>query len=160
MGSNLSRRIHSPGHHIASFGRRGIRPQDRVALIQRIDAEWSIVELSRSSARCGDSSALHYSSVEQIEFILRDSGARASRFPATSFETCAQGIRGLTQLETIVCLIRKHGRIRASNNSGKTSRRGSPSSRADAGAFDKLIGQVHADDLATIITLGTTGERR
>ena len=55
----------------------GIRPQDRIALISENRPEWSIVDLAILSAGAVTVPLYTTQSIDQIEFILRDSGTRA-----------------------------------------------------------------------------------
>ena len=148
-------------HHIAlGLNEVGIKAGDRVALISENRPEWSIADLAILSAGAVTVPIYTTQSVDQIQFILNDSGARAlmisggrvMKHARPGFETAA--------LEHIIIFDPA-----AATNLERTTTlesieaRGASIEREDADAFDKLISRGQPDDLATIIyTSGTTGE--
>ncbi|HEX7721446.1 MAG TPA: AMP-binding protein, partial [Pyrinomonadaceae bacterium] len=148
--------------HIAlGLAGAGIRPQDRVALISENRPEWSIVDLAILSAGAVTVPLYTTQSVDQIEFILRDSGARALMISGGRvLKHARKGFAHLDQLESIVVFDPESADgLERATTLENIEARGAAIEQADAGAFDKLIGQVRAEDLATIIyTSGTTGE--
>jgi long-chain acyl-CoA synthetase len=139
----------------------GIHPQDRIALISENRPEWSIADLAILSAGAVTVPIYTTQSVDQIEFILRDCGARALMTSGGRvLKHARRGFEGLNLLESIVVFDEESasGLDRATTLES-IEVRGAAIERGDSGAFDKLIARGRADDLATIIyTSGTTGE--
>ena len=139
----------------------GIRAGDRVALISENRPEWSIVDLAILSAGAVTVPIYTTQSVDQIQFILTDSGARALMISGGKvLKHAREGFDGLNQLEQVVVFDSKSaaGLDRATTLESIEGR-GEAIERANAAAFDELLARGHADDLATIIyTSGTTGE--
>lgn len=148
--------------HIAlGLADAGIRPQDRVALISENRPEWSIADLAILSAGAVTVPLYTTQSVDQIEFILRDSGARALMISGGRvLKHAHKGFAHLDQLESIVVFDPESADgLERATTLENIETRGAAIEQVDAGAFDQLIGQVRAHDLATIIyTSGTTGE--
>jgi long-chain acyl-CoA synthetase len=143
------------------LGELGIKAGDRVALISENRPEWSIADLAILSVGAVTVPLYTTQSVDQIRFILTDSGARAllisgGRVLRHAFE----GFAGLDQLEHIVLFdAEAAGEIEQAITLENVEARGATIDREDATAFDKLMVGGRADDLATIIyTSGTTGE--
>jgi long-chain acyl-CoA synthetase len=149
-------------HHIAlGLTAAGIRPQDRVALISENRPEWSIVDLAILSAGAVTVPLYTTQSVDQIEFILRDSGARALMISGGRvLKHARKGFAGIADLQTVVVFDGES----ASGLEGALSleaieSRGAEIQAQNPNAFGELIARVQPDDLATIIyTSGTTGE--
>jgi len=139
----------------------GIQPGDRVALISENRPEWSIVDLAILSAGAVTVPIYTTQSVEQIRFILEDSGTRTLLISGGRILKHARpGFEGLDRLQDVVVFDSKSVAAlnRAISLEGIETR-GAAIDRHDPGAFDKLIAQGRADDLATILyTSGTTGE--
>ncbi|MFN2577902.1 MAG: long-chain fatty acid--CoA ligase [Pyrinomonadaceae bacterium] len=148
--------------HIAlGLAHTGIRPQDRVALISENRPEWSIVDLAILSAGAVTVPLYTTQSVDQIEFIMRDSGARSVMISGGRvLKHARKGFANLDHLETIVVFDAESADgLERATTLENVEAQGAAIERDNADAFEKLIGQVRADDLATIIyTSGTTGE--
>jgi long-chain acyl-CoA synthetase len=139
----------------------GIRPQDRVGLISENRPEWSIVDLAILSAGAVTVPLYTTQSVDQIEFILRDSGARTLMISGGRvLKHARKGFAAIDQLERVVVFDAESANgVDRATTLEKIEGRGAAIERSDTGAFDRLVGQGKADDLATIIyTSGTTGE--
>lgn len=139
----------------------GIQPGDRVALISENRPEWSIADLAILSAGAVTVPIYTTQSVEQIRFILEDSGTRTLLISGGRILKHARpGFEGLERLQDVVVFDSKS--VAALNRAiglEGIEARGAAIDRHDPGAFDKLIARGRADDLATIIyTSGTTGE--
>ncbi len=140
----------------------GIKPGDRVALISENRPEWSIADLAILSAGAITVPLYTTQSIDQIEYIMRDSGAcailvsggRILKHARKGFEAVGD------QLQHVIVFEPKEA-TESSTATTLTSveTRGAEIERTHPEAFDELIGQGRADDLATIIyTSGTTGE--
>ena len=148
--------------HIAlGLASTGIRPQDRVGLISENRPEWSIVDLAILSAGAVTVPLYTTQSVDQIEFILRDSGTRMLMISGGRVLNHARkGFAGLDQLETVVIFDAESAKgVDRATTLEELEDRGAAIERSDAGAFERLVAKGKAEDLATIIyTSGTTGE--
>jgi long-chain acyl-CoA synthetase len=100
-------------------------------------------------------------SVDQIEFILKDSGARALMISGGKvLRHARKGFTSVDQLEKIIVFDSEGAKGLAGASTLETiEARGAEIQSANPQAFDDLIAQTAPDDLATIIyTSGTTGE--
>lgn len=143
------------------LGHLGIKAGDRVALISENRPEWSIADLAILSVGAVTVPLYTTQSVDQIRFILTDSGARALLISGGRVLNHArEGFAELNQLEHIVLFdAESTGEIEQAVTLENIEARGAAIDGKDATAFDKLIVRGRADDLATIIyTSGTTGE--
>jgi long-chain acyl-CoA synthetase len=139
----------------------GIRPKDRVALISENRPEWSIADLAILSAGAVTVPLYTTQSVDQIEFILKDSGARALMISGGKvLRHARKGFTSADQLEKIIVFDSEGAKGLAGASTLETiEARGAEIQSANPQAFDDLIAQSQPDDLATIIyTSGTTGE--
>ncbi len=139
----------------------GIEPQERVALISENRPEWSIVDLAILSVGAVTVPLYTTQSVEQIEFILKDSGTRALMISGGKvLQHARKGFARLDQLEHLIVFDSESAEATANALSLESiEARGAEIDRGDASAFDRLLARGRADDLATIIyTSGTTGE--
>jgi long-chain acyl-CoA synthetase len=139
----------------------GIRPKDRVALISENRPEWSIVDLAILSAGAVTVPIYTTQAIDQIRFILEDSGTRALMISGGRIlKHALKGFEGLSQLEQVVVFEPQAAEgLERSTTLESVEARGAIIDRQDPTAFDKLLSAGRADDLATIIyTSGTTGE--
>ena len=139
----------------------GIRPQDRVALISENRPEWSIADLAILS--CGAISVPIYTTqaIEQIEFILKDSGTRALLISGGRvLKHARKGFENVDQLEQVIVFDPESARdLPRATTLESIEARGAAIEAHDRDAFAKLTAEGRPDDLATIIyTSGTTGE--
>ena len=148
--------------HIAlGLAEMGIHPRDRVALISENRPEWSIADLAILSAGAVTVPIYTTQSIDQIQFILRDCGARALLVSGGRvLKHARKGFDGLPQLEHVVVFDSESARdLEQATSLESIEARGAAIDREDASAFDNLIARGRADELATIIyTSGTTGE--
>src|SRR6185295_1271314 len=130
----------------------GIRPQDRIALISENRPEWSIVDLAILSAGAVTVPLYTTQSVDQIEFILRDSGARALMISGGRILRHARkGFEALDQLEQVIVFDSESARdLDRATTLESIEARGATLDREDSDAFDRLIARGRADELATI----------
>ena len=139
----------------------GIRSQDRVALISENRPEWSIADLAILSVGAVTVPIYTTQSIDQIKFILEDSGTRALLISGGRvLKHARQGFAGVQQLEHVVVFDSEAARgLDGATALESVEARGAAIEHDCAGAFDKLIAEGRGDDLATIIyTSGTTGE--
>ncbi|PYS24643.1 MAG: hypothetical protein DMF72_04195 [Acidobacteria bacterium] len=139
----------------------GIRSHERVALISENRPEWSIADLAILSLGAVVVPLYTTQSVDQIEFILRDSGARALMVSGGRIlKHAREGYGGIEHLEHVIVFESDSAETTENSTSLESiEARGAEIDREQPGAFDRLIARGKADDLATIIyTSGTTGE--
>ncbi len=139
----------------------GIRTGDRVALISENRPEWSIADLAILSIGAVTVPIYTTQAVDQIQFILKDSGARALMISGGKIlKHAREGFDGLDQLQHVVVFDTKSAAgVGRATPLESIEARGAALEREDASAFDNLLARGRADDLATIIyTSGTTGE--
>lgn len=138
----------------------GIRPGDRIALLSENRPEWSIVDLAILSLGAINVPIYTTQAVDQIEYILADSGARAMFVSNRKLFRHARPALNNRQLEHLIFFesdvapdIDRAIALEELERTGQTHAQQRPE------AFDAYLHAVRPDDLATIIyTSGTTGE--
>jgi long-chain acyl-CoA synthetase len=139
----------------------GVRAGDRVALISENRPEWSIVDLAILSLGAVNVPIYITQAVEQVRYILSDSGARIIFVSGRKvFRHARRGIEPVEQLEKIIFFESDAapGQERALTLEALEAR-GAELDQAEPGAFERHLERVKPDDLATIIyTSGTTGD--
>ncbi|GAC1399319.1 MAG: AMP-dependent synthetase/ligase [Pyrinomonadaceae bacterium] len=142
----------------------GIRKGDRVALLSENRPEWSIVDLGILSLGAVNVPIYTTQSVEQVRYILEDSGAQILFVSNRKiFKHARAGIEGVEQLKYLISfdgdIGAEHGATSPVITLEELERRGAALDKVQTSTFDEAIRAVNADDLATIIyTSGTTGE--
>ncbi len=149
------RRVALALHHL------GVRAGDRVALLAESSPEWSITDHAILANGAINVPIYPTQTVEQVEFILRNSGSRIL-FVSTT--------RQLKRIQSALDSFKSKERPRVilfetpkeeKKNDGLTTLAALEQTGAEEAPelFDQLAAQSAADDLATIIyTSGTTGE--
>jgi long-chain acyl-CoA synthetase len=139
----------------------GIRAGDRIALLSENRPEWSIVDLAILSLGAVNVPIYTTQAVEQVRFILEDSGARLIFVSGRKvFKHARPGIEAVKTIEGFVffdaeAAVDVENAITLEDLEG----RGREHHREEGGAYDALTSHVGGNDLATIIyTSGTTGE--
>src|SRR5215204_5372645 len=139
----------------------GIKAGDRVAIISENRPEWSLTDLAILSLRAVNVPIYTTQAVEQIRYILEDSGAKMLFISGKKlFKHAERAIQSVEQIEKLIFF---DDDAKTDNSRAMTlaevERKGE-SFEGDTGqTFDELLAQVKTDDLATIIyTSGTTGE--
>ena len=140
----------------------GVRAGDRVAIISENRPEWSLTDLAILSLRAVNVPIYTTQAVEQIRFILEDSGAKI---------LCVSGKKILRHAENAIASVERLEKLiffdadaipedsSKSLSLAQIERRGEQLDEIDSTAFDAHFAQLKTDDLATIIyTSGTTGE--
>src|SRR5690349_4844624 len=138
----------------------GVRPGDRIALLSENRPEWSIVDMAILSLGAINVPIYTTQAVEQIDFILSDSGTKAifisnrRLFKHAQPALAQRPMEHLIFFEPEVAELVDHGISLA-----EMERRGAEHVAQHPDAFDAYQHSVRPDDLATIIyTSGTTGE--
>lgn len=148
--------------HIAlGLADAGIQSQDRVALISENRPEWSIADLAILSIGAITVPLYTTQAIDQIEFILKDSGARALLVSGGRIlKHARKGFENLEQMEQVIVFDPESARdLPRGNTLENIEARGAAIEAGDPDAFAKLTAAGRPDDLATIIyTSGTTGE--
>jgi long-chain acyl-CoA synthetase len=138
----------------------GIRPGDRVALLSENRPEWSIVDLAILSLGAINVPIYTTQAVDQIDFILSDSGARAIFISNRRLFKHAQPSLANRQIEYLIFFDSEVAEVvdRAIALE-EMEKRGREHAAQRPEAFDAYLRAVRPEDLATIIyTSGTTGE--
>lgn len=139
----------------------GIKPGDRIALLSENRPEWSIADLAILSLGAINVPIYTTQAVDQIRFILTDSGARAVFVSNRKlFKHAQKALAGLDFLERIIFFdgpanddVERSSSLEALEKSGQERSINKPA------AFGAYLKAIRPDDLATIIyTSGTTGE--
>lgn len=140
----------------------GIREGDRVAIISENRPEWSLTDLAILSLRAVNVPIYTTQAVEQIRYILEDSGAKMLFVSGKKLLKHAEA--AIQSVERIEKLIFFDSDAKAENDGRALSladveARGDAYERDSGQTFEEILAQVKTDDLATIIyTSGTTGE--
>jgi len=138
----------------------GIRPGDRIALLSENRPEWSIADLAILSLGAINVPIYTTQAVDQIEYILSDSGARAIFISTRKLYKHAQPVLARRSLEHLIFFDPEVAEdIDHGFDLTILEQRGNELAQQRPGAFDAYLQAVRPDDLATIIyTSGTTGE--
>lgn len=140
----------------------GVKAGDRIAIISENRPEWSLTDLAILSLRAVNVPIYTTQAVEQIRYILEDSGAKMLFVSGQKLLKHAEA--AIQSVERIEKLVFFDDDAKPENDSRALSladveARGDSFERDSGQTFDDLLAQVRSDDLATIIyTSGTTGE--
>ncbi|MGB8509006.1 MAG: long-chain fatty acid--CoA ligase [Pyrinomonadaceae bacterium] len=139
----------------------GIRKGDRVALLSENRPDWSVVDLAILSLGAVNVPIYTTQAPDQVRYILEDSGARVLFVSGRKvYRHARPGIEPVKGLEKIIFF----DTDAASAQDGTLSmleleQQGGELDRLEPEVFERMLGGVRAEDLATIIyTSGTTGE--
>lgn len=139
----------------------GIKAGDRVALLSENRPEWSITDLAILSLGAVNVPIYTTQAVDQVEYILSDSGARALFVSGRKvFKHAAKALDGLSLPLKLIFFDEEAAEgIEHAITLETLEQNGADRDRHQPRAFDEILNTVSADDLATIIyTSGTTGE--
>ena len=157
-GTEVIERIKRIATGLASLG---VKAGDRIAIISENRPEWSLTDLAILSLRAVNVPIYTTQAVEQIRYILEDSGAKMLFVSGKKlFKHAERAIQSVEQIEKLIFF---DDDARPDNSKAMTlaevEKKGE-SFEGDTGqTFDELLAQVKTDDLSTIIyTSGTTGE--
>jgi len=138
----------------------GIKPGDRVALLSENRPEWSIADLAILSLGGINVPIYTTQAVDQIRYILTDSGTRAIFVSNRKlFKHAQEALEGLDFLEKIIFFDESANEtIPRSTTLAAVAKAGQERSINKPSAFSAYLNAIRPDDLATIIyTSGTTG---
>ena len=138
----------------------GIRPGDRIALLSENRPEWSIVDMAILSLGAINVPIYTTQAIEQVDYILSDSGAKAIFISNWRLFKHAQPALTKRALEHFIFfepevaeVIERGISLEQMEQNGRELAQQRPE------AFDAYLHAVRPEDLATIIyTSGTTGE--
>jgi long-chain acyl-CoA synthetase len=139
----------------------GVNEGDRVALLSENRPEWSITDLAILSLGAINVPIYTTQAVEQVRYILEDSGTRLLFVSGRKvYRHARAGINGLAGLEGLVFFDAEAAEgIENAISLAELEERGRERERLDPSAYEALLSKGGPDDLATIIyTSGTTGE--
>jgi long-chain acyl-CoA synthetase len=138
----------------------GIRPGDRICLLSENRPEWSIVDLAILSLGAINVPIYTTQAIDQIDYILADSGPRAIFVSNRKLYRHARPVLDNRKLEYLIFFDDDIGEdVDRALQLGDVEATGSEHAKQRPDAFDAYLHAVRPDDLATIIyTSGTTGE--
>ena len=138
----------------------GIRPGDRIALLSENRPEWSIADLAILSLGAINVPIYTTQAVDQIEYILTDSGSRAIFVSGKKLFRHAEPALGQRAMEHLIFFDPgASGEVGRGIQLDQLEETGKERLKSRPDAFDAYLHVVRPDDLATIIyTSGTTGE--
>jgi long-chain acyl-CoA synthetase len=140
----------------------GVKEGDRVAIISENRPEWSFVDLAILAVRAVNVPIYTTQAVEQIRYILENSGARMLVISGKKiWKHAADALRSTEQIERMIFL--DAADVPDAEGRAITLADLEAAGEKDAALYDEMLDDVLArigtDDLATIIyTSGTTGE--
>ena len=140
----------------------GVRAGDRIAIISENRPEWSLVDLAILSLRAVNVPIYTTQAVEQIRFILENSGARMLCVSGKKlFKHAEEAIRSVERLERLIFFEKDEmpENERRAISLESVEQQGETQANSEPTSFEDELATVTNHDLATIIyTSGTTGE--
>jgi len=158
-GSRVIEKIRNVALGLAEFG---VRAGDKIAIISENRPEWSIVDLAMLSLRAVNVPIYTTQAVEQIRYILEDSGAKMLFVSGKKlWKHAERAAQSVERLEKIVFF--EDDSLPENDNRAillsDIEKAGVEAEKIDSQSFDRMLDAIRTDDLATIIyTSGTTGE--
>lgn len=158
-GAEVVERVKRIAAGLASLG---VKAGDRVAIISENRPEWSFVDLAILSLRAVNVPIYTTQAVEQIRFILENSGAKILFVSGKKLwkhaENAVQSVERLEKLVFFDSEGKPEGNSRAMTLADVEAK-GDEFNKIDRDAIDRAMAEIETTDLATIIyTSGTTGE--
>lgn len=142
------------------LSRMGVKAGDRIAIISENRPEWSLTDIAILSLRAVNVPIYTTQAVDQIRYILEDSGAKMLFISGKKlWKHAEEAILSVERLEKLIffdadAVPDANSRMITLSAVEETGRR-----QGEIDNFEELLDQVKTDDLATIIyTSGTTGE--
>lgn len=138
----------------------GVKAGDRIAIISENRPEWSLTDLAILSLRAVNVPIYTTQAVDQIRYILEDSGAKMLFVSGKKLlKHAEQAIQSVERIEKLV-FFDSDSKPEGDNRCVTlTEVEQLCEAAGDSIDFEHLLSEVKADDLATIIyTSGTTGE--
>ncbi|HXF43758.1 MAG TPA: long-chain fatty acid--CoA ligase, partial [Pyrinomonadaceae bacterium] len=144
----------------AGFYHLGIRPGDKVAIISENRIEWSLADLALLSIGAIVVPIYTTQAVEQIDYVLKNSNARALIVSGTkTFEHASTVIGSNDNLESIIFFDEDAVNLAGGKGTSLSEIEKTGNSRKNLSAVKDILANISTNDLATIIyTSGTTGE--
>jgi len=138
----------------------GIKAGDRIAIISENRPEWSLVDLAILSLRAVNVPIYTTQAVEQIRFILENSGAKMMFVSGKKiWQHAESAIRSVEQLERVIFFDGEAISDTRAISLEEAESKGDELLRIEPDVFDRALVKITSEDLATIIyTSGTTGE--
>ncbi|MBK9215358.1 MAG: long-chain fatty acid--CoA ligase [Chloracidobacterium sp.] len=139
----------------------GVKAGDRIAIISENRPEWSLVDLAILSLRAVNVPIYTTQAVEQIRFILENSGARMLFISGKKlWKHAEQALVSVESLERLIFFDAEEN-VADSRAFSLADVEAAADQRCkiDADIVERSLAEIQTDDLATIIyTSGTTGE--
>ena len=140
----------------------GVKAGDKIAIISENRPEWSLTDIAILSLRAVNVPIYTTQAVEQIRYILEDSGAKMLFVSGKKLWKHAENaIQSVERLEKLV-FFDADAKPENDNRAitlADIEKRGQEADKIDSQSFENHLKQINEDDLATIIyTSGTTGE--
>jgi long-chain acyl-CoA synthetase len=145
----------------AGLAALGVNAGDRIAIISENRPEWSIVDLAILSMRAVNVPIYTTQAVDQIRYILENSGARFLFISGRKlYKHAENAIESVEQLEKIIFFDEDAGSANGrSMMLTDLESAGDEFVKIDPEVVDRSLSDLRPEDLATIIyTSGTTGE--
>jgi long-chain acyl-CoA synthetase len=138
----------------------GIQPGDRVAILSENRPEWAMADYAALCAGAVPVPIYPTLPANQIEPLLKDSGARAIFVSTADQLAKILSIKAsCPSLEYVITIEPAPPAEAGYLSFGQAVDKGRPTLEMNPGVFEQRVGRVRADDLATLIyTSGTTGE--
>jgi long-chain acyl-CoA synthetase len=140
----------------------GIKSGDKVAIISENRPEWSYADLAILSLRGVNVPIYTTQAVEQIRYILEDSGAKALFVSNKKiWKHAEKALESIEQLEKIIFFDEDAVPENDSRaiSFAQLETKGDELNKIDERTYERLLAEIRGEDLATIIyTSGTTGE--
>jgi long-chain acyl-CoA synthetase len=140
----------------------GVKQGDRVAIISENRPEWSFVDLAILSLRAINVPIYTTQSIEQVRYILEDSGAKLLIISGRKiWKHIENAVNSIERLEKLI-FFDENGQpdgVSRAVTLKDVEAAGEKHRSIDAEVFDNSLASIETNDLATIIyTSGTTGE--
>jgi len=140
----------------------GVKAGDRIAIISENRPEWSLTDLAVLALRAVVVPIYTTQAVEQVRYILEDSGAKMLFVSGKKlFKHAEKAIESVETIEKLI-FFDDEG-VPENDNRALTladiERRGEELDKIDSNSFENFLSRLDTNDLATVIyTSGTTGE--
>jgi long-chain acyl-CoA synthetase len=140
----------------------GVKAGDRIAIISENRPEWSLTDLAVLALRAVVVPIYTTQAVEQVRYILEDSGAKMLFVSGKKiFKHAEKAIESVETIEKLI-FFDDEG-VPENDNRALTladiERRGEELDKIDSKSFENFLSKLDTNDLATVIyTSGTTGE--
>ena len=157
-GKEVVERVKRIAMGLASLG---VKAGDRVAIISENRPEWSFVDLAILSLRAVNVPIYTTQAVEQIRFILENSGAKMLFISGKKLWKHAENaIQSVERLEKLIFFdAAEKADDGRSITLADVEAKGDAHRKIDADVVERSLAEIEPNDLATIIyTSGTTGE--